>query len=729
MTAAWHPTVGYRRPAYVAAIGLAAFLLFSLELFAGRLVLPVFGGSPGVWTTALCFFTTSLFLAYLYAHLVATRLRPRVAAATHVGLAIVVVGLVVVAPTDPAALRIGGVPTVLEVLLALTVIAGPLALLLGSTSPLLSAWFTTDDRDPWWLYAASNAASLAALLAYPFIIQPAIPLSSQRLLLAAGLLVFVGLLAFVAVRGRGAVSAVETRNPATALAAPGRRRQLIWLLCAAVPAGLLSAVTALIATDLTSAPLLWIGPLAIYLGSFVVAFSAHGRRILPVIEWLVPTAVTMLWIPYIYPDGRWPLAGLLLVLLGSYAVVATAIHGRLAADRPDERYLTRFYLTLAAGGMLATATVAVVAPLVLSNIYEYPILVVAGAATMAMLPGPARRVRRGTIGFGLEAGRRLAPYVVIVGLATLQLWASDALDRVPVRALLAGGAVVAIAAKPSVLAVGTAVVLLFFSLATATQPLHQQRTFFGVLEVRSTPEGDAHVEYSGTTLHGAQLLGEGRREPTTYYVEAGPVGDVFDDLRARTLGASIGVVGLGVGTIAAYADPGDALTFYEIDQATIDIATDGRFFSYLSDAAAAPDLVLGDARLSLAIAPAATFDVLVLDAFSSDAVPAHLLTKEAMTTYVRTLRPGGVMAFHLSNRYYDLPPAVAATARSLGLAALARQYVPDSLRPELLPKGSSWVVIGEDVDAFIAKGWVPPPDGPVLTDDFYDLLRIFRPGA
>ena len=312
---------------------------------------------------------------------------------------------------------------------------------------------------------------------------------------------------------------------------------------------------------------------------------------------------------------------------------------------------------------------------------------------------------------------------------TLQMWASDVFDRVPVRALLAGGAVVAIAAKPSVLAAGTAVVLLVLSLATATQPLHQERTFFGVLEVRSTPGGDAHVEYSGTTLHGAQLLGEGRREPTTYYVKAGPVGDVFDDLRARTHGASMGVVGLGVGTIAAYANPGDALTFYEIDRATIDIATDARFFSYLADAAVTPDLVLDDARLSLAVEPAAIFDVLVLDAFSSDSVPAHLLTKEAMTTYMRTLRPGAVMAFHLSNRYYDLPPAVAATARSLGLAAVARTYVPDGLRPELLPKGSSWVVIGEDVDAFIAKGWVSPPDGPILTDDFSDLLRIFRPGA
>ena len=656
MTVAPH-TAGDRRTLYVAAISLASFLLFSLELLAGRLVLPVFGGSPGVWTTALCFFTASLFLAYLYAHLVATRLRPRVGATMHLCLAIVVAVVTLAGPTDPAGLRVSGMPTVVNVILSLALIAGPAALLLGSTSPLLSAWFATGGRDPWWLYAASNAASLLALLAYPIVIQPAIPLSAQRVLLLLGLLLFVGLLAVLVVRRDGAGRVVdEPETIAPPVRALGRRRQLTWLLCAAIPAGLLSAVTALITTDLISAPLLWVGPLAIYLGSFVVAFSARGRRVLGVVEWLVPAAVTLLWVPYVYPDGRWPIVGLLVVLFGSYAVVATAIHGRLAADRPDERYLTRFYLILAAGGMLATGAVAIVAPLAFSNIYEYPLLVVAGAASLALLPGPGGVARKGLVTVGLDAGRRLAPYAAIVGLFALQMWSSDSFDRVPVRGLLLGGAVVAIAARSVVLATGTAVALIVLALAPATAPLYQERTFFGVLEVRGTPAGDAYIEYSGTTLHGAQMLGELRREPTSYYVEAGPIGDVFDDLRARTSVASIGVVGLGVGTIAAYAGPRDALTFYEIDQATVDIANDARFFSYLSDAAVQPHVTVGDARLSLEVEPPRIYDVLVLDAFSSDAVPAHLLTKEAMATYMRTLRPGGVIAFHLSNRYYELPP-------------------------------------------------------------------------
>ena len=517
-----HDVVGLRtqgsgRITYVAAIGLASFLLFSLELLAGRLVLPVFGGSPGVWTTALCFFTASLFVAYLYAHLVATRLRPRVGGAMHLCLAITVVAVTLAAPTDPAPLRVSGMSTVFNVILALAIIAGPMALLLGSTSPLLSAWFATDGRDPWWLYAASNAASLVALLAYPLLIQPFIPLSSQRILLLVGLVLFVVLLALVVLRSRVAQPEVESDAIAPVDPAPSRRRQLTWLLCAAIPAGLLSAVTAYVTTDLVSAPLLWVGPLAIYLGSFVVAFSARGRRTLGVIEWLVPAAVTWLWILYIYPDGRWPLAGLLVTLFGSYAVLATAIHGRLAGDRPNERYLTRFYLTMAAGGMLATAAVAIVAPLIFSSIYEYPLLLVAGAASLSLLRGPGRSIRKGLSALGLDVGRRLAPYLAIAGLLALQMATSDSLDNVPLRIVLVGGAVVAIAARSVVLTTGTAAILLVLGLTLTTQPLLRERTFFGVLRSVPRPRVTRASSFRGrrSMAHRCWATGVASRRATT----------------------------------------------------------------------------------------------------------------------------------------------------------------------------------------------------------------------
>jgi SAM-dependent methyltransferase len=248
--------------------------------------------------------------------------------------------------------------------------------------------------------------------------------------------------------------------------------------------------------------------------------------------------------------------------------------------------------------------------------------------------------------------------------------------------------------------------------------------------VRQAYDGIARSEFSGTTLHGLQFLDARRYEPTTYYVRNGPLGDAFADLHTRLPGgASIGVVGLGTGTVAAYERQTDTMTFFEIDQAIIDIARDTRHFDYLADAPVPPQIVLGDARLSLAAQPAKTFDLIVLDAFSSDAVPAHLLTREAMQAYMRTLRPGGIVAFHLSNRYYDLVPAVSSTAKSTGLGAAALAYVPSQARiDQLAARPSSWVVVGRPQDAarFAALGWSQAFDGPVLTDDFSDILRLLR---
>ena len=293
-----------------------------------------------------------------------------------------------------------------------------------------------------------------------------------------------------------------------------------------------------------------------------------------------------------------------------------------------------------------------------------------------------------------------------------------------------GAAVIAIARSPRVLAVGTAVAVVAVLVANWPDPLVRVRTFFGVIEVRSSYFGLARSEFSGTTLHGLQFTDQRRTEATTYYVEAGPLGQVIADLYDRRPdGAAIGAVGLGVGTVAAYVRPVDTITFYEIDQAVIDLARDTRWFTYLADTPTPPTVLLGDARLSLQDQPAASLDLLILDAFSSDAVPSHLLTREAIEGYMRTLRPGGVLAFHLSNRYYDLDGAVSSTARSIGLASLTERYVPDPPTPEgLAARPSIWVVTGQpdDVERFAGLGWSRPVPGPVLTDDFADLLRTLR---
>jgi SAM-dependent methyltransferase len=716
--------------AFAGVVGLSAFLLFSLELLAARLVLPVFGGAPAVWTTGLCFFTGVLFLGYVYAHVVAARIPPAVAGMLQLVLAVAAVVLTYIAPAHVASLRIDGMPAALNVLLALAVIGGASAFLLATTTPLLSSWYAGRGRDPWWLFAVSNGASFLALLAYPFIIEPAVALSAQRTLFVVALAAYAAaLIPIVLANQRASVAAEHAAEP-TAAPAIALPHQALWLFAALVPAGLLAATTNFLQTDLISAPLIWIGPLAIYLASFVVAFADRGRPIVRACRWLVPAAATLLWLPFVKPEG-WPATPLLVVELGAFFVLAVAIHGALAAGRPDARHLTRFYLILTAGGALGTAFVAMLAPLIFSTIYEYPILIVAGLVALALLPGATHAAsgRLRLVPVMLDGAARLLPYAAAGALLVLLIDARQPAAATDVRnLLLIGGIVVFAAITPRILATAAPLTFVVLIALTSASPLVRTRNFFGVVEVRET--ADYHAEYSGTTLHGLQYTDARRDEPTTYYSRVGPLNDVFNDLRARTSNAKVsprvGVVGLGVGTIAAYAQPGDDLTFYEINPAVVDIARNSAYFSYLSDAPVKPRIVVGDGRLSLADQPSASFDLLILDAFSSDTVPAHLLTREAIETYARTLRPGGVLVFHLSNRYYSLTGPVAATARAAGLDALTRGFTPDAAQIEQDgATGSRWLVAGtpDDLARFAAAGWTAPTGGYTLTDDYSDLTR------
>ena len=715
---------------FVAALSLSSFLLFSLELLAGRVVLPVFGGSPGVWATALCFFTAMLFVGYSYAHLLVTRLSARRAATVHLAIAAVFVAATFFGPTLATNLRDAGMPEALNVLLALLVIAGPPAFLLASTTPLLSAWFAGAARDAWWLYAASNAASLLALIAYPFAVEPFVPLSVQWVALRVGLLVFLGVLAVIALSRRAAQIAAPAARAATAKMAPiGWRRVARWLLLGFVPAGLLTATTSFLTTDLVSAPLLWIGPLAIYLASFVVAFSERGRRYLPLVDRLVPAAATLLWLPYVAPVG-WPVIPLVVIVLGSFAVLAIALNGRLALARPESSHLTHFYLLLSLAGVLATALVGVAAPLLLPDIYEYPALLVLAIVALALARGPSVSE---VLARPLEAARaavaRLVPYVAVGALVILFIGTAD---RGVMALLAAGGMVVAFSLTPQVLVpmtvAGMVTSLLVLTATPGATDLFVGRSFFGVSKVVEV-DGQ-HLLYSGTTLHGVQFGDARGADPTSYYVADGPLGDVFADLRRRTDAANIGVVGLGAGVVAAYAEPTDHMTYFEIDPLVVKLASDPHDFSYLADSAAPVNIVLGDGRLSLAAQPSGTFDLLVLDAFSSDSVPPHLLTTEAIADYVRVLRPGGVLAFNLSNRYYDLVSAVGATARSLGLDAQLRAFTPDAAQvTDHAASASLWLVVAPKggLAAFTDRGWTDVTwPGPVLTDDYPDITRVLR---
>lgn len=751
---------------FALGIGVSAFLLFWLEPLIGQIVLPLFGGTPAVWATVLVFFQGTLLLGYLYGHASVTRLGPRQGAALHVALAVAALAWLVLQPGNSEPIEAGALPATLDVLRVLALRVGPPVFVLTATTPMMSAWYVarrrgTTGRDPYGLYALSNAASLGALLAYPFLIGPTVGLSSQLSLWTAGFAVLSGIFAVAAMvvwRASRASYASPRPGPQEAIEpligsateTPedtdhrdiGWKRRGRWLLLASIPAGLLAAVTNFIAVDLIAAPLLWIGPLVLYLGSFIVAFSERGRRWVPGAVLLAPAVVTLLWVP-IGSAGGWPLIPLIAIEWGAFAIIATALHGRLAQDRPRPRRLTEFYLVQSVGGVGGGAFVGVLAPSLFPGIWEYPILLAGALAALALtasrpIPGspsaPISRSARRRLNFSpffVGARMRVGPYVAVAAVVVAIMAAEQSVAlEVAVRWILFGGLILLVGAQPRFLAAATGLALTIATLVIPVPALLRDRSFFGVTEVIRSSEEQVTVLMNGTTVHGIQSTDPAlARRPYTYYAASGPLGDVFAWLDAARPNASIAVVGLGAGTIAAYEQPGQALTFFEIDPLVVRVATDPHFFTYLSDAPSTPAIVLGDARLSLRSAASGSFDLLVLDAFSSDAIPAHLLTLEALADDLRVLRAGGLMAVHISNRYYDLAPALSAAGRELGLVVLDKGYNPTPAEAEAGAAISYWVVLLADpstADPFLARGWKVGTDTGErpLTDDHPDILRF-----
>jgi hypothetical protein len=732
-------------------IGLSAFLLFTAEPMVARLAQPVFGGAPAVWASVLVFFQVTLLLGYAYAHLVATRLAALPAASLHIGIALLAAVLTVLAPRSVAELVNPGIPTVANVLFVLAVVAGPASFVMTSTTPLVSSWYAREreardpqgeQRDPYWLYALSNFGSLVSLLAYLFLIEPLVGLSAQRAGWTIGFVMLVGCLAVAAVRS---TAAVRTLRPASLSAmrasatlrieaigasiTPGRRGR--WILLAAVPSGLLAAVTNLVTTDLLSAPLLWVVPLTIYLATFVVAFSERGRRALPSIVALTPAALTLLWIP-LGLTGGWPIVPLLLIEYIGLAIVALALHGRLAEDRPPPAGLTGFYLTMSAGGAIGGAFVGILAPVAFRGIWEYPILIAAAAVLLAATaPARSSTGRRPLATFLDGWASRLVPFLLAAAavILVMQLDGSPALQAAT-RWFVVGALILLVGGQPRLFAASTFVVLVIATFVLAPVAVLQDRSFFGVSQVLR--DDSITILMHGTTPHGAQYRDPVRRtEPSNYYARPGPAGDLFAQLADRPP-LQIRVAGLGAGSLATYARPGDNLVFYEIDPLVARIAEDPALFTYLSDAGETTSVRIGDGRLLIGEEPDQSADLVMLDAFTSDALPVHLITQESLADAARIVRPDGLLAVHVSNRYYDLEPPVSAGLRAAGLEVLRRVYIP---APEDAAQGavlSHWLVAGHPTDAramlddLRARGWTDPRVGEPLTDDFADLLRYLR---
>ena len=717
---------------------VSASLVFTVEPMIARLVLPLLGGSAAVWNTSLAFFQAALLVGYVYAHLL-QRLR-RIEAQIIVHLAVLLAAGVAL-PLHVTTL-LGGPSSSQPALWLVGVLAvsigAPFAAL-SATAPLVQAWYARAVRhegagEPYALYAASNLGSLLALIAYPIAVEPNLLLHVQTSLWSAGYGAFVVLAAVLGLavwRASRNIGAGAQTPSSTAAGAGNWRERLTWLALAAAPSSLMLGVTTYITTDLGSAPFLWVAPLALYLTTFIIAFQARPLIRPPLALALQAGSLAACAVFF------WAIAFLpgLTIHLTCFFLTALICHQALVARRPPPERLTDFYIWMSLGGVVGGAFNAFIAPLIFNTVAEYPAVLVltclvhprgrgnvgawrwGAAAGVAVCAGLATQIfSPGGVLVGL--GDRLAPAIAPVTLALALLAAAAVLTFfLRSRAILfLCGVVIVLAAS--------------WRVSERRDELMNWRDFFGVLTLshsQTAELGDVKMLWHGTTLHGAQSpLPAYRCRPLAYYAPETPIGQVFEALRGRPAALNIGVVGLGTGAVAAYTRPGDRLRFFEIDPAVIGVASNPNYFSYTTQCAGgAIAYTVGDARLTVAAQPAGAYDVLLIDAFSSDSVPTHLLTREAMQIYLSKLTPNGVLVLHLSNSHLDLMHPAQATAIAAGGQVLQQKF--RTTRPAWAASEDA-VIVAKSPAAlapFVADGrWssADPQGVKPWTDDYADLF-------
>jgi hypothetical protein len=730
------------RPLFITTILTGSFLLFLVQPMFGRIVLPVLGGSPSVWNVAMLFYQAVLLLGYLYADRL-QRLPVKQQLLTHLALfAVAALTLPIgMAGWYPAAGD--GNPTLwLMGLLAVSI--GPVFFVVSAQAPLMQAWFArTGDADaanPYFLYAASNLGSFAALIAYPLLVEPLAGLWPQRLGWSAGFVALALLVALCGIRARGGEiggGAISTA-PIEPVAITNRQR-LRWVALASVASGLLLSTTTHLTTDLMAMPLLWVVPLAIYLLSFVIAFSGAGPAATRNAVELAPILLLILAAP-VFQSANGPFVGVILAVAGLLLLLAltVALHGTLALERPPAAGLTSFYLWMSVGGALGGLFCALIAPLVFSWPWEHPLLLLAAAL---LLQGNVRSrlPDRPAVAAALLVAMAVLAWLLATKLGTAPL--SARLEPGPQTSLLIaamlGLAWLTIGRRwlfTAMLALGMLGLGGFSQVKKVADGLHQ-RSFFGVYTVEDRGDEGLRRLMHGTTLHGAQSLDPAHaRQMMTYYVPGSGVGRALAAAPALFgPAARIGVVGLGAGTLACYARPAQRWTFFEIDPVVV--ATARRDFTYLSTCTPTARMVTGDARLTLQSETRGGFDLLAVDAFSSDSIPLHLMTLEALSIYGDALASDGLLLIHISNRFLDLEPVLARLAQAGGWQAVRLGYSPpkgfkDS--PRAFP--SLWIAMSRQparIAQLRAAGgdWKPLREvegSTVWRDDFASVLPALR---
>jgi len=717
-------------PVFALSLFTSAALLFWVQPLVARMLLPLLGGAPAVWNTCMVFFQALLLAGYAYALLVSQKLSLRNQAIVH-ALLLIAGGLVL--PFALSSSMLSALPTQTSpigwLLSTLLVTVGPPFFLLSATAPLLQRWFSHSDhkaaRDPYFLYAVSNAGSLLSLLAFPFLLEPLLTIRTQSVVWAVG---YAGLVASIIacalfLKGKEIPVAWSASNLPTKPLEVSQR--LWWTLLAFIPSSLMLGVTTYIATDVASVPLIWIVPLILYLLTFVLAFA--NKQLIPLrfASFLLPLAIVVLGSLMIL---RPPISAWIAIILhlSVFFLVAFVCHRRLAITRPPVSKLPEYYLWIAGGGVLGGAFNALLAPVIFSTPIEYPIAIVLGC-----LVRPATSQEQG------KSWWRIA-YPSLIFLLVFGL--SFVVPRIDLPAKLESGLVLLLPLvlcyalsrrRPIAFALGFCA-LMFGAVPymnATIKTLVTERNFFGVWRVTSTAGQEFRTISHGNTVHGVQFNDESRKcEATSYYHKDGPLGQIFDVHNGNPAAKPVAAVGLGAGTIGTYSLRGSQWDFYDIDPTIVRLASDRRYFTFLSDCTAADyRVVLGDARLRLRDAASEQYGLIVIDAFSADSVPAHLLTTAAFDLYLSKLSEDGVLAFHISNHFLNFEPLLSGLSRKAGLAAYIRK---DSERNVIGRYPSVWVALSRNDKGLgiIATDtrWRRLEGDVVWTDDFSNILSLLK---
>ncbi len=729
---------------FAATLLLNALLLFLVQPMIARMLLPYLGGTPAVWNTCMVFFQTLLLAGYAYSHFITRRFSVKTQTILHLSLlALAALAFPLTIPEAAIESLSSQTPPLLWLLKTLLLTVGLPFFMLSTGGPLLQQWFSTTEhsaaKDPYFLYSASNLGSLAALLGYPLLVEPNLRLRHQSWGWAAGYAALLVLILGCAIACRKSKTssnqASQPALPTEPAAALSWARRCRWVLLAFVPSSLMLGTTTYLSTDISPIPLLWVMPLSLYLVTFILAFARKPLLPLgPLIKWMPLLALVLV----ILMLTQWSLptwASVTLHLLFFFAA-ALVCHSQLAWDRPPAQRLTEFYLWLSVGGMLGGIFNSLLAPVVFKTVAEYPIAIVLALMLRPKPNSGTDKLRDRWMDFALPA----AVGALTIALTILPLrWGMTQIQSLAFSLCLPSAIGYTFGKRPLRFALALGAIMLgsgFSSQFHYGYTLNVERNFFGVLRVARTEDGELNQFYHGNTKHGRQYLDASRRcEPLSYYHRRGPLGQALEAFLAQPAPQNVAVVGLGTGAMASYAQAEQHWTFYEIDPAVLAIAQNNAYFSYLTCAGSQVKTVLGDARLQLRSAPNGHYGLIVLDAFSSDAIPTHLLTKEAIELYLSKLAPGGKLLFHISNKYLDLRPVVADLAAATNLTSYAVIFDYQKQRADggsgIDP--SNWVAIArqaEDLgrltdnpDWQILKG---QPQAKIWTDDYSNVLGAMK---